>query len=254
MKLRDRVAIVTGGGIGIGKAYSFAFADEGAKVVVADIDFEAAQAVAGEIEQKGGEALPLNTDVASPESTFEMAEKTVERFGKIDILVNNAALFAALGPGKPWDQIDVEEWDKVMAVNLKGLFLCSKAVVRYMKAQGKGRIINISSGTAYRGSVGRLHYVTSKAGVLGFTRGLARELAGQGINVNSIAVGSTLSEGVVARGDMTADKVERMKAARCVKKELYPKDLVGTVIFLSSDESEFICGQTIVVDGGTVFV
>jgi len=252
MRLKDRVAIVTGGGYGIGGAYSLGLAEEGAKVVLADINFEAAKAVAKEIEQKGGEALPLRTDVTSLESTQEMADKTVKKFGKIDILVNNASLFAALGT-KQWDKIDVDEWDRVMAVNLRGMWLCSKAVVPHMKAQGKGRIINISSGRAYKGGAGNLHYVTSKAGVLGFTRGLACALAGTGINVNTIAPGSTLSEGVLARG-VTPEARAKRNLERCVQKEQYPKDLVGTLIFLSSDESEFICGETIVVDGGTVFV
>jgi len=253
MKLKDRVAIVTGGGYGIGKAYSLALADEGARVVAADINFSAAQEVAREIEKQGKEALALNTDVSDEKSTLEMAQKTFDRFGRIDILVNNAALFVALGR-KPWEEIDAEEWDRTMAVNLKGLFLCSKAVVPYMKAQGKGRIINISSGLAYRGYVGALHYVTSKAGVLGFTRGLARELAGQNINVNSIAIGGTMSEGVIATGHIPPEMQEIVIKQRCVQKAMYPKDIVGTMLFLASDDSEFICGESIVVDGGTVFI
>ncbi|MFC1972400.1 SDR family NAD(P)-dependent oxidoreductase [Chloroflexota bacterium] len=253
MKLKDRVAIVTGGGYGIGKEYSFALANEGAKVVVADIKFEEAQRVAKEIVEKGKEALAINTNVSDENSTLEMAKKTYDRFGRIDILVNNAALFVALGK-KPWEEIDTEEWDICMAVNLKGLFLCSKAVVPYMKLQGKGRIINISSGLAYRGFTGMLHYVTSKAGVLGFTRGLARELAGQNINVNSIAIGSTLSEGVIATGRISPEIQDMSRRQRCVQKDMYPKDISGTVIFLASDDSEFICGETIVVDGGIAFI
>ncbi len=254
MRLKDRVAIVTGGGIGIGKAFCSGLADEGAKVVAADINFEAAQKVAQEIEQQGKEALALRTDVTDGKSTLEMAQKTVERFGRIDILINNAALFTALGPAKPWDAIDVEEWDRVMAVNLKGLFLCAKAVVPHMKTQGKGKIISISSGLAYRGVAGRLHYVTSKAGVLGFTRGLARELAGQNINVNTIAIGQTLSEGLINRGDVTPESIARLKAQRCIQKEMYPRDIVGTAVFLSSDDSEFISGETIMIDGGVAFL
>ena len=253
MKLKDRVAIVTGGGYGIGKEYSLALANEGASVVAADINFTAAQDVVKEIEKQGKEALALSTDVSDEKSTLEMAKKTYDRFGRIDILVNNAALFTALGI-KPWEEIDAEEWDRCMAVNLKGLFLCSKAVVPYMKAQGRGRIINIASSLAYVGRVGFLHYVTSKAGVLGFTRGLARELAGQNINVNSIAVGGTLSESVVATGYIPPQAQEIVIKQRCVQKAMYPKDVAGTVIFLASDDSEFICGETIVVDGGTVFI
>ena len=253
MKLKDRVAIVTGGGYGIGKAYSFALADEGARVVAADINFAAAQEVAREIEKQGKEALALNTDVSDEKSTLEMAKKTYGRFGRIDILVNNAALFVALGM-KPWEEISTEEWDRAMAVNLKGLFLCSKAVVPYMKAQGKGRIINIASSLAYVGRAGLLHYVTSKAGVLGFTRGLARELAGQNINVNSIALGGTMSEGVIATGHISPERQEIIRKQRCVPKDMYPKDVAGTVIFLASDDSEFICGQSIMIDGGIAFI
>ena len=257
MRLKERVAIVTGGGVGIGKVYSFGLADEGAKVVVADINFEAAKAVAKEIEQQGKEALPLKTDVADQKSTLEMAEKTVERFGRIDILVNNAALLVALGPRKPWDEIDVEEWDRVMAVNLRGVFLCSQAVVPHMKAQGKGKIVNIASTAVYLGFVGRIHYTASKAGVLGFTRALARELAGQNINVNAIAPGFVLSEGVIGdSGVITPERLTEMKATRsvrCIQKDIYPKDLVGTVVFLASDDSDLICGETIVVDGGIAF-
>ncbi len=253
MKLKDRVAIVTGGGYGIGKAYSFALADEGARVVAADINFAAAQEVAREIEKQGKEALALNTDVSDEKSTLEMAQKTHDRFGRIDILVNNAALFVALGR-KPWEEIDAEEWDRTMAVNLKGLFLCSKAVVPYMKAQGRGKIINIASSLAYRGSVGALHYVTSKGGVLGFTRGLARELAGQNINVNSIAIGGTMSEGVIATDRIPEEMREMLRKDRCVQKDMYPEDIVGTMLFLASDDSEFVCGESIVVDGGKVFI
>ncbi len=254
MRLKDRVTIVTGGGYGIGRAYSLGLAEEGAKVVAADINFEAAETLAADIEKRGGEALPLKTDVADQKSTIEMVEKTIERFGKIDILVNNAALFAVFGL-KPWDEIDVEEWDRVMAVNLRGLFLCSRAVVPYMKAQGKGKIINIASSLAYRGLVGRIHYVTSKAGVLGFTRALARELAGQNINVNSLAPGLTLSEGVIThREQPTPERLAQVKAMRCVQKDIYPKDLVGTLLFLASDDSDFVCGQTIMVDGGDAFL
>ncbi len=254
MKLKDRIAIVTGGGVGIGRAFCLALANEGAIVVAADINFKGAQAVARELEQQGKEALALRTDVADEKSTQEMARITVERFGRIDILINNAALFTALGAGRPFDTIEVEEWDRVMAINLKGLFLCARAVVPHMKAQGKGKIISISSGMALRGGVGKLHYVTSKAGVLGFTRGLARELAGQNISVNSLALGQTMSESLKNRPDVTPEVIESMKAIRCIQKSMYPEDVVGAAIFLASDDSDFICGETIVIDGGVAFI
>lgn len=255
MRLENRVAIVTGGGVGIGKEYSKGLAAEGAKVVIADINFEAAQATAKEIEQQGKEALPLRIDVSEQKSTLEMAEKAMERFGRIDILVNNAALLVALGPAKSWEEISIEEWDRVMAVNLRGMFLCCRAVVPHMRAQGKGKIVNVSSTSAYRGFLGRLHYAASKAGVLGFTRALARELAGQDINVNAIAPGFTLSEGVMGKkGKSISEEIEHEKSIRCIQKAMYPKDLVGTVIFLASDDSDFICGETIIVDGGIAFI
>ena len=254
MRLRDRVAIVTGGGVGIGKAYSFGMANEGAKVVIADINFDGAKSVAEELEQQGKEALPLKTDVSDQKSTLEMAEKAIEQFGRIDILVNNAAVFTDLIPAKLWDEVDIEEWDRVMAVNLRGLFLCVRAVVPYMKAQGKGKIINISSSTAYHGITGAIHYVTSKGGVIAFTRALSRELTGQNININNIAPGLTLSEGVLAKGGFLGqDEIVQVRAMRCSQKDVYPEDMVGAMLFLASDDSDAVYGQTIIVDGGNVF-
>jgi len=253
MRLEGKVAIVTGGGLGIGKAYCLGLAAEGAKVAVVDIDGERAESTAREIGEKGGEALAIHTDVSNEKGTSEMVQRTVDRFGTVDILVNNAALFAALGPAKPWHELDVDEWDRVMAVNLKGAFLCAKAVFPYMKAKGRGKIINIGSGSAYRGSVGRLHYLTSKAGIFGLTRGLARELGPDNINVNTLAPGATVSEGIMFRRKDTGDK-DRSVAPRCIKRLLYPEDLVGALIFLASDESDMMSGQTVVVDGGAGFV
>lgn len=255
MKLRNRVAIVTGGGRGIGKAFCIGLANEGAKVVVADIDAKTAAATAEELKKQGKEALAIPTDVSDEKGTLEMARKTMEKFGRIDILVNNAAFFADLGQARPLDKISVEEWDKVMAVNLRGLFLCTKAVLPHMQAQGKGKIINISSGTAIRGLKGALHYVTSKAGVIGFTRALSRELAGKNINVNTIAPGLTLSDGVLAGGGFTTpQELAQAKLPRCSQKDIYPADLVGTLVFLASDDSDILYGQTILADGGTAFV
>ena len=245
MRLKDRVAIVTGAAQGIGRVYALRLASEGAKVVVTDV--LDAQPAAKEIAAQGGEALALRTDVTDPRSVDDMAEKTVGRFGRIDILVNNAALFGDISR-KPFQEIPIDEWDRVMAVNVKGLFLCSRAVLPQMKKQGKGRIINISSGTVLQGTPMLLHYVTSKGAVVAFTRALAREVGEFGITVNSIAPGHTLSETVKRRGPNVD---ERAVASRIIKRSQVPEDLSGTVVFLASDDSEFITGQMIVVDGGS---
>lgn len=248
MRLKDRVVIVTGGGVGIGKAYSQAAAKEAAKVVVADIQEAEAKKVAADIKQAGGEAMAVAVDVTSPEKTQAMADAALRAYGRIDVLVNNAGLYSALRK-KSFMEIDPEEWDRVMAVNLKGLFLCVKAVYPAMKRQGKGKIINISSGTALSGSPLFLHYVSSKAGVLGFTRALAREVGGDNICVNSIMPGLTIS-GSNQEGVMTPQQLADRRKRRCIQRDQYPQDLVGTVIFLASDDSDFMTGQSISVDGG----
>jgi NAD(P)-dependent dehydrogenase (short-subunit alcohol dehydrogenase family) len=253
MKLADKVAIVTGGGLGIGKAYCLGLAKEGAKVVVADIDFNGSEAVVRDIKKDHGEALAVRTDVADESSTLEMAKKTAGAFGRIDILINNASLFTALGPAKAWNELDPAEWDQVMTVNVKGPWLCAKAVFPFMKAQGKGKIINISSGVAFKGSPARLHYGVSKGAVLAFTKSLAVVLGQHNINVNTIAPGSTLSEGVIKR-EAGTNLLAQVRAQRCIKRDIYPDDLVGAAIFLASDESDMISGQTIVVDGGIVML
>jgi NAD(P)-dependent dehydrogenase (short-subunit alcohol dehydrogenase family) len=254
MRLEDKVVIVTGGGSHIGRAFCLDLAANGAAVVAADINLEGAQKVAFEIDKMGGKALAIHTDVSDENSTGQMAKETVERYGKIDVLVNNAALFVELGKAKLWTEIDIAEWDRVMAVNVRGLFLCSKAVYPFMKAQGKGKIINICSGTAYHGITGHLHYATSKGGVLSFTHNLARELAGQNITVNALTPGATTHEGVIAKKGMTQEIIEQLKQTRCVQRDMVPQDLAGTLVFLASDDSDMICGQSILVDGGYWFI
>jgi 3-oxoacyl-[acyl-carrier protein] reductase len=252
--LKDKVAIVTGGGHGIGRAYCLGFAEAGAKVAVADIDAPAAEKVAGEVvKQFDGKALGVKVDVANEASAKEMAKKTLDHFGKIDILINNAAIFSTIPMNRGGiDTIDPGEWDRMMAVNLKGLFFCCRAVLPTMRQQKSGKIVSISSGTALNGSAGRIHYVTSKAGVIGFTRCLAREVGNDNINVNAIAPGSTLSE------ENPSEEVLKMRGARlndrCLKRVQLPKDLVGTVLFLSSPLSDFMTGQTVAVDGGVAFL
>src|SRR3990167_6824029 len=248
MRLKDKVIIVTGGGVGIGRAYAMGLAQEGARVVVADIQDQEAEQVAAEIRRLDGDAFAVPVDVTSADKTRAMAEAAVKRYGRIDILVNNAALYSAIKK-KPFAEITVEEWDKVMAANVKGLFLCVQAVYPAMKKQGKGKIINISSGTAPGGTPSFLHYVTSKAGVIGFTRALARELGPDNICVNAITPGLTISS-PEQEGVLTQEQLLDRRRRRCFQRDQFPQDLVGTMIFLCSTDSDFITGQTINVDGG----
>jgi 3-oxoacyl-[acyl-carrier protein] reductase len=244
MRLKDKVAIVTGGGIGLGRAYCKALAGEGAKLVVADIQDDAAKAVAKEV---GGVAVRV--DVTSPEQTQAMAAKALDAYGAIDILVNNAGMYSSITK-RPFTEIPLDEWDRCMAVNVKGVFLCCRAVHPQMKQQRKGKIINISSGTVLGGTPMFLHYVTSKAGVIGFTRSLAREVGGDGINVNAITPGLTIAD-ENQKKMLSEEYLAPRRQARAIKRDQYPQDLVGSVVFLASADSDFITGQTINVDGGT---
>jgi len=248
-RLAGRVVIVTGGGHGIGKAYALRMANEGARVVIAELDEAAGAAVAAELEQAGHEALAVRTDVSDKASTEHMAAVTMRRFGRIDVLINNAAVFSTVPMSRaPFDQIEVEEWDLMMRVNLKGAWLAVCAVVPHMRAQGQGKIINISSSTALKGSSSRIHYVSSKAGILGFTKTLALELGKDNICVNCVAPGSTLSE------QNPDESILQMRntaaAAQALKRVQKPDDLTGAVLFFASADSDFVTGQTLVVDGG----
>jgi len=250
MSLENKVVIVTGGGHGIGRAYVLGLAREGARVAVAEIDGAAAEDMAAEVRAAGGEALAVPTDVSDEASTREMARLTAERLGGIDILINNASIFATIPMSRVgFEQIPVDEWDRLMAVNLKGPWLCACAVAPYMRQRGKGKIVNISSGTVLDGGSGtRAHYVASKAGLMGLTRTLAVELGGDNINVNTLAPGSTLSE-----KDPSEEILQYRQARignRAIKRVQRPDDLVGTLLFLVSDDSDFMTGQMIVCDGG----
>ncbi len=247
MRLDKKVAIVTGGGKGIGRHYALALAREGAAVTVADIDGAATVSTAQEITTAGGRALALEIDVSSEDSTLRMAEETARAFGGIDVLVNNAALMSAL-PRSSWLEIPVEEWDRVMGVNMRGVFLCSRAVFPYMKERGGGSIINISSSRVWSGRPDRLHYTASKMGVIGITRSLSREVGEFNIRVNAVTPGQTASETQVATTD--PERLAARVKERALKRIQTPEDLVGTIVFLASDESAFITGQTINVDGG----
>jgi len=248
-RLNNKVAIITGGAYGIGRSFCLGLSDEGAKIVIADIDQEAAKATAAEIEAKGNDAIALKTDVSRPEDTLEMARRAADHFGTIDILVNNAAIFARVKVSRvPFYEVDLNEWDRVMEVNLKGPFLCSRAVFPYMKAQGRGKIINISSSTFFTGSPRFPHYVASKGGVIGLSRSLALAMGEFNINVNCIAPGRTFSEDHTDQDAL--QRCQNIASLRIMKRIEYPDDLVGTAVFLASADSDFITGQTIIVDGG----
>lgn len=245
MRLKDKVAIVTGGARHIGAVYARRLAAEGASVVIADV--LDAKEVVREIVSADGRAMALKVDVSNEEETLRMAEETVRSFGRIDILVNNAALFLGLRR-RPFYEISAEEWDQVSAVNIKGPFLCAKAVFPQMKKQRGGKIINISSNTVLQGTPLFLHYVASKAALIGMTRALAREVGEFGICVNAIAPGLVQHDGMNAPKEFT----ELQLKARALKRLQVPEDLAGTLIYLASSDSDFVTGQTIVVDGGSV--
>jgi 3-oxoacyl-[acyl-carrier protein] reductase len=245
-RLENKVAIVTGGARGIGKVFCLAMVKEGAKVVIVDILGDEAQQTAEEIRAGGGSALGIKVDVSSEQETLWMAEETRKQFGRIDILINNAAMLGGLGR-KPFYEIPAEEWERLITVNLKGPFLCAKAVFPHMKEQMKGKIVNMASEAAFTGSKGFIHYVTSKGGILSFTRALAAELGQYGICVNSIAPGLTDTEaGRTIIDDITKYDTSLTPLGRLEQ----PDDLIGALIFLVSDESDFITGQSLVVDGG----
>lgn len=251
-RLDGRVAIVTGGAKGIGKVYSQSLAAEGATVVVADIEGSAAVADALVAQYGKGRAHAFRLDVSVEKEVAEVVAGAIKCCGKIDVLINNAAVFSTLKPTEPWE-IDVDLWDRVMAVNVRGPFLMVKHVAPHMMKAGYGKIINISSGTAYRGIPHMAHYVTSKGAMLGFTRALSRDLGKHGIRVNSLAPGLVLSDTLVANNqEHLAEMRDAVIAARSIKRDETPEDLIGAIIFLASAESDFVAGQTLSVCGGTV--
>lgn len=245
--LRGRVVIVTGGGSGIGKVYSTRLVEAGARVLIADLKAEDAQGTAEALKGKAGEALAVATDVSDEAATTRMAGAAIDKWGRIDGLVNNAGLMSTL-TRRPWYEIPVAEWDRVMEVNLRGMFLCCRAVYGQMKKQQSGSIVNISSQSVLDGTPKRLHYRTSKAGVIGFTRVLAREVGADNIRVNTLTPGLTLSDTQLASSD--AAYLAATAKGRALERPQEPDDLVGAVMFLLSDASAFMTGQLVNVDGG----
>jgi len=246
MRLAGKVAIVTGGARHIGAVYCRKLAAEGAAVIIADV--LDGDKVVQEITAAGGRAMALKVDVSKEEDAIRMAAETVKTFGRIDILVNNAAIFINI-QRQPFYEITAEEWDRVSAVNIKGPFLCAKAVFPQMKEQRSGKIINISSSTAFAGTPLFLHYVASKAALIGMTRSLAREVGEFGICVNAIAPGLVQHEGQTAPKEFTEFQLK----ARSIKRLQTPEDLLGVLVYLASPDSDFVTGQTILVDGGGIF-
>jgi NAD(P)-dependent dehydrogenase (short-subunit alcohol dehydrogenase family) len=248
-RLAGRVAVVTGAAQGLGATFALALAKEGATVVVGDLDSTADTCAA--VAAAGGQARGMMLDVTKAGSVKQFMAEAVDRFGKLDILVNNAALSGGLSL-KPLIEISSDEWDLVMAVNVRGAFECIKAAVPLMKPQHYGKIINLSSGTAIKGSPGLPHYVASKGAIISLTRAAAREFGTDGIRINALAPGLTMSEGMKKNASWAGDVVANNIASRALKREAIPDDLVGALIFLASPMSDFMTGQTLSVDGGSV--
>jgi NAD(P)-dependent dehydrogenase (short-subunit alcohol dehydrogenase family) len=243
------VAIVTGAAQGIGAQYARALAAEGASVAVTDI--VDAQAVASEICAAGGQAIAIRSDVTDAQSVQAMVKETAGRFGKLDILVNNAALFGQVAR-KRFEDIESAEWDRMMAVNVRGVFECVKAAAPLMRQQKYGKIVNIASGTVFKGAPMLLHYVSSKGAIVAMSRSLARELGGDGIRVNTLAPGLVMSENVLNNPDWNESTVQATVSTRAIRRECTPEDLCGTLVYLCAADSDFVTGQVLVVDGGAV--
>lgn len=246
LPLDGQIAIVTGAARGLGEVISVGLADAGATVVAADLDAEGAHTTAETIDHRGGNAMAISVDVADEASVQGMTEATLRQYGRIDILVNNAAVYGDL-ERKPFTDISVQEWDRVMGVNLRGPWLCTRAVFPAMRDGRHGRVVNIASTVFFSGSPMWAHYVSSKGGVIGLTRALAKEVGTDGITVNAVAPGLTMTE--ASRG--LIEGAEHYGVDRgAIRRAEVPEDVVGAVVFLASRDSEFLTGQTIVVDGG----
>jgi NAD(P)-dependent dehydrogenase (short-subunit alcohol dehydrogenase family) len=244
--LDGKVAIVTGASQGIGRAIADGLAREGTRIVVADLRG------AEEAAASYSEGVGLTVDVADEANVERMVAETLERCGSIDILVNNAGLYASLEM-RAFTEIPLEEWNRVMEVNVASMFLTCRAVVPVMREQGGGKIVNISSGTPFRGVPFLLHYVTSKGAIVALTRALAKELGKDSIHVNCVAPGFTMSDGVKAHPEVVEKLQSASVAARTIQRDQVPEDVVGAVVFLCTPAADFITGQTMVIDGGQYF-
>jgi NAD(P)-dependent dehydrogenase (short-subunit alcohol dehydrogenase family) len=243
--LDGRVAIVTGGARGIGRAYVLGLAAEGARLVVADL--LAGEEVVASVEAAGGSAVSIQVDVADPHSTERLARSTLDRFGRIDVLVNNAAYFRYVVK-HPLADIPLDEWDRAFAVNVRGTWLCTRAVLPAMRAQGEGRIINVSSMTVWKGTPGFAHYVASKAAIIGLTRAMATELGPDNITVNTVVPDFTPHD-LENQADPAIDR--RNVADRVLQRTQQPQDMVGAVVFLAGPGAAFMTGQSLLVNGGS---
>jgi len=244
--LDGRVAVVTGAAQGIGRALAEGLAREGARIVVADL--KGAEEAAGAF----ADGVGITADVADEDSVRRLVDEALERCGRIDVLVNNAGLYASLEM-RPFTEIPLEEWNRVMEVNVASMFLTCRAVVPAMRAQGGGKIVNISSGTPFRGVPFLLHYVTSKGAIVTFTRALARELGKDNVLVNCVAPGFTMSDGVKDHPEVIEKLRDVSVASRTIQRDQVPEDVVGAVVYLAGPYSDFVTGQTIVIDGGQYF-
>ena len=248
--MSDKVVIVTGGAQGIGYAICEGAAARGASVVVADL--ANAETAAAKLAASGGHALAVTTDVSVEADVEAMVVATLDRFGRIDALVNNAGIYSTLEL-KPFEHLSLADWRRVLDVNVIGIFLCCRAVLPAFDRHGGGRIVNVSSGVAFKGNPNMLHYVASKGAVVSMTRSLATELGPRGVFVNSVAPGLTLSEGLLANPALAGGVKDFAVRTRAIKRDMYPTDLVGAVLFFIGDDAGFITGQTLVVDGGAYY-
>ncbi len=245
--LKDRVVIITGAGQGIGRVFAKSFAKAGARVAIAELNEERGGHVSAEILEAGGQSLAVTTDVADENSIKEMVGRVEAEWGRIDVLINNAGVFSTLEM-RPFDQIPLAEWEQVLRVNLTGPFLCARAVLPAMRQRKWGRIINIASGAVRLGRPNYLHYIAAKGALLSMSLSMARELGPDGITVNAILPGATFTE--IERKTITPAQKERIIAMQCIPRAETPDDLVGAALFLASDASGFVTGQSINLDGG----